>query len=79
MNIYEVSISSLCPINGRPVDLHIRLETQNVVMVETLLSFLEDIKNNLHEELADKLYKKFGGKQVVKGFHHGVWITTERG
>ena len=79
MNIYEVSISTVCPVNGQPVDLYITIKTKNVVMVETLLLFLEDSKNNLHEDLADRLYKKFGGKQVVKGFHHGVWITTERG
>lgn len=79
MNTYELMATTICPVNNAIIEISIEIKSCHTIIVENLLNFLQENKNILHEELADKLQTKFGGKQIIKAFHHGVWITTERG
>jgi hypothetical protein len=42
------------------------------------MEFLDKIDNQYHENIADLLLEKFGGKQQLVACHHGVVIKTER-
>ena len=79
MNKYETITTTTCPTNGSIVEIHIVIVSCHAIMVEDLQEFLKENLTSYHEVLADKLHKRFGGKQILTGFHHGVWITTERG
>jgi len=48
-------------------------------MVEEIVAQCASIGSKFHEEIADHLYRVFGGSQVIKALHHGVWIETQRG
>lgn len=79
MNKYETTTTTTCFTNGSIVEIYVVIVCSHVIMVEDLQEFLKENLANYHEVLADKLHSRFGGKQILKGFHHGVWITTERG
>ena len=78
INIYKTIFIQNCPTNDLPVNYNLEIQTFKTVMVEELLNFLQQEKNCYHEDLADKLIRKFGGNQKMTAFHHGVEITTER-
>lgn len=78
MNKYQTKFVIECITNQKPIMYRLTIVTHETIIVEELLKFIKKLKTNYHEKIADELFKKFGGKQVVKGFHHGVWITTER-
>ena len=77
MNIYTYSFTSKCPNNGVAISYNLEILSNNVIMVEDIVEACR-VDSTYHEELADKLYLKFGGKQTIRAFHHGVWIETRR-
>jgi hypothetical protein len=60
------------------IKYELEIQTTSVIFVESILDFLDKIDNQYHENLADLLLEKFGGKQQLVAFHHGVVIKTER-
>ena len=78
MNQYKVFFQKPCHVNNLAIDYTLKIKTKNVVLVEDLLKFIEHLSSDYHEIYADKFAHKFGGKQVLKGFHHGVYISTKR-
>lgn len=80
INIYEHQFISTCPENGKPIIYSLRIETTGrMIHVEHIVTATAMIKSGYHETIADELYRRFAGKQVLKAHHYGVDITTERG
>ena len=79
MNRYQLSFSARCPVNGRAVRYDVTVETPSgrTIMVEDLQAACA-VEETLHEPLADALFVRFGGRQVITALHHGVRITTVR-
>ena len=67
-------------MNGVKVTYELTVSTASkVIKVESLLQFVESLTEGFHEDFADSLWAEFGGYQVMRARHHGVWITTTRG
>lgn len=78
MNRYRHTFTVSCPNNGAMIRYHLAIETPAQIMVEKIVAAC-GVAEAYHEDLADKLYAKFGGRQVMRAYHHGVWVETERG
>jgi hypothetical protein len=78
MNIYTHRFVAMCASNKRRVQYTLRIEAQEMVMVEDLQAFLEGLKEGYHEAFADALFARFGGVQTLDAHHHGTDIRTER-
>lgn len=78
MNIYTTKFVLTCIVNQKPVEHFLTISTQEVIVVEDLISFIKSLEPAFHEIIADKLAEKFGGKQTLIANHHGVTISTER-
>jgi hypothetical protein len=78
LNTYQTKFVLKCIVNQKPVEHSLTISTQEVIVVEDLLSFIKNLEPAFHEIIADKLAEQFGGKQVLVANHHGVIISTER-
>lgn len=82
MNTYCHRFSVDCPNNGQHIDYALRIRSQHVIMAEEIVAACvsaKDIEKPYHENIADMLHAKFGGRQRLVAFHHGVKIKTRRG
>lgn len=82
MNIYRHTFTGPCPNNGMAVTYRLEIRTTWVIMVEDIVQACIDAQTAerpYHETIADNLYVKFGGEQIMVGFHHGCEIETRRG
>lgn len=80
MNVYEKQFVSVCPNNSQSIIYQLRVETDDkTVMVEHINTACALFSRNYHEDIANSLFNRFGGRQVLKAHHHGVDITTVRG
>jgi hypothetical protein len=78
MNRYTYDFVVECPNNGIKVSYQLMVETYGKIFVEDIIAACA-VEKAFHEDLADLLHKRFGGKQVIQAYHHGVWIETRRG
>lgn len=78
MNIYTTEFFCKCPTNFVRIKYELEIQTTDVIFVESIMEFLDKIDNQYHENIADLLLEKFGGKQQLFACHHGVFIKTER-
>ena len=78
MNIYTTEFFCKCPTNNVRIKYELEIQTTDVIFVESILEFIDKIDNQYHENIADLLLEKFGGKQQLLACHHGVFIKTER-
>lgn len=78
MNIYTASFTSRCPVNSAVIVYTLRIETVEQLMVEAIQDHLKSVPTAFHEDIADAMLKKFGGRQVITAMHHGVHIETRR-
>lgn len=79
MNIYRYQFVSQCPANDLHIIFHLEIHTNKMVMVDEIKDFTRTLAKQYHEPIADALYEKFGGYQVLVAKHHGVEIETRRG
>jgi len=81
VNNYKIEFFCLCPKNGIRIkyELVITVCSNTVIQVEDLLQEVSNFKSFYHEDLANVLYAKFGGKQTLTADHHGVTLQTTRG
>lgn len=81
MNQYAIEFFINCPKNGIRIKYMLMISTPGprVIMVEDITAFVDTLKSEYHEAMADKFYSRFGGIQIMRGHHHGVDITTTRG
>lgn len=79
LNRYTRQFEAVCPNNGVLIVYRLMIETEAVIMVEDIVSTTDAIGKGFHESIADQLYSRFGGRQVLTAHHHGVDILTRRG
>lgn len=77
MNAYTVEFFACCPNNGIRIKYRLRIETAEVIPVEQIAAAV-DAEDGFHEEIADRMFARFGGRQVMTADHHGVQIETTR-
>lgn len=78
MNRYRHRFTALCPNNGKTIRYRLALWTEETIMVEDIIDTCK-VESAYHEDLAQTLFLRFGGRQVLRAFHHGVEIKTVRG
>lgn len=78
MNVYRYEFVVACPNNDVRVRYTLRIEKADKIMVEEIVAACT-LDSAYHEDLADKLHARFGGRQTLVAYHHGVWIETVRG
>lgn len=79
MNQYHRKFIANCPNNGEPIIFDLTIKTTKMIFVEHIVTATSLIKQGFHEQIADDLYNRFGGYQVLTAHHHGVDIETIRG
>lgn len=81
-NFYRTVFTANCPNNHQTVSYSLEIESDHVIMAEQILQETEastKLPRPYHENMADYLFTELGGRQIIKAFHHGVWIETRRG
>jgi hypothetical protein len=79
MNIYTHEFSVACPNNGDQIAYTLYIATVGrMIFAEHIIAATEMIKEGLHEKIADELFERFGGIQVLTA-NHGLGILTIRG
>jgi len=79
MNIYRYQFTAACPNNSRQIVYQLCIQSKDMIHVEHIVSFAAQYPKVFHEDLADALHEKFGGRQTMVAHHHGVDIETVRG
>lgn len=79
MNTYRFNFIAVCPTNGESIHYSFQLHTHSKVMVEEIKKACLEGGAEFHEDIADRLYQRFGGHQTIIAKHHGVEIETQRG
>lgn len=77
MNIYTQRFRAKCPETERSVDYVLTVESSRMIMVEELQTTVEEA-SGYHEQIADRLFKLFGGRQRLVAHHHGTDVETIR-
>lgn len=78
MNAYTTDFFAICPNNGIRIRYRLRIETESVIPVETIVAVVGGLSEGFHEPFADLLHATFGGMQTLVADHHGVTIETTR-
>lgn len=79
MNRYRHRFMVGCPVNGIAIRYRLTVWTEDKIMVEDIVKACKAQAVGFHEEIADRLHHRFGGRQVLRAHHHGVDIRTIRG
>ena len=81
MNTYTLKFFARCPTNNVRIEYLWKLELPlggDPLWAEDLIETVDLIDRAMHEEIADTLFREFGGKQTLTADHHGVCIETVR-
>jgi hypothetical protein len=78
MNKYTTKFNSICPVNNKQITYQLEIKHTEKILVEEILEAVSKFLIGYHENIADELFKKFGGEQTLIANHHGVVIQTER-
>lgn len=78
MNKYTQRFSALCAANDNPVDYVLTIETHRTIMVEDIQAKVATFTRGYHEDFANELAAKFGGRQTLSAHHHGTDVETSR-
>lgn len=78
MNIYTFGFVTECIKNDDLIQYTLEIRTSNVIIAEDLMEFAVPDKA-LHEDLADRFFERFGGRQKMVATHGAVMIETRRG
>ena len=79
MNIYQYVFTSVCPSDGDTIIYRLEICTNRTIMAEHIKTATALHKSGYQEQIADDLYRQFGGVQIMHGVHQGVEIFTLRG
>jgi hypothetical protein len=77
-NIYEAKFVAQCPSDGEQIEYTARIAAQKLIRVEDINAFARKLVSGYHEDIADKLFGRFGGMQCISAAHQGVKILTMR-
>lgn len=79
MNIYEIEFVSRCPNDGTDVTYYLEIISNQMIMLEDINELIVGkFKVGFHEQIADELFAKFGGKQSIMAKHKLGRIHTIR-
>lgn len=78
MNVYRFRFHAVCPIDAAPIEYDAEISTYEVLSAEDLDAWAENVKSGFHEDFADDLHLKFGGRQRMSAKHGRVRIETVR-
>jgi hypothetical protein len=78
MNKYITKFIALCPVNDKPINYRLEIKHTDKILVEEISEELNKFTSAFHEDIADELFSRFGGKQTLTANHHGVVIQTKR-
>jgi hypothetical protein len=79
MNKYTRVFVASCPNNGEAIIYTLTIEVVGrMIPVEHIVTATALIKRGYHEAIADDLFQRFGGHQILRAHHHGVDIETVR-
>jgi hypothetical protein len=78
-NVYRHQFVSHCPNNDQAIIYQLVIETDKVIYAEHITTATALHKRAFHEAIADDLFDRFGGRQILSAHHHGVDIETRRG
>ena len=79
VNTYAVRFIASCPNNDVPVVYALSITTDGrVISVEQIVEETQRIHRGYHEDIADQLLERLGGRQTLVAQHHGVEIQTIR-
>jgi hypothetical protein len=78
MNKYKTKFTSVCPVNHKKITYELEIRHTDKILVEDILETISKLLIGYHENIADELFKKFGGEQTLIANHHGVFSETER-
>ncbi len=80
MNTYTRQFIATCPNNGASILYTLQIETSvRMIPVEQIVAVTDALTTGYHEEIANQLAHRFGGRQTLRADHHGVHIETVRG
>ena len=79
MNKYKIKFQAACPVNGDVIEYSLEISRDQMIKVESLLEVVNEFTFGFHEDFANLLHQKFGGRQLMTAFHGGVIVETERG
>jgi hypothetical protein len=77
LNIYRHSFRAFCPTNKLSVDYLLTIESSRMIMIEKIQAAVVNL-TGYHEEIADHLWARFGGRQNLVAHHHGTDVETIR-
>lgn len=78
MNAYSIKFFANCPNNGIRIEYHLRIESETTIRVENIITEVERVEDQFHEEIATQLAQALPGKHTLTAAHHGVLIETTR-
>lgn len=78
MNIYRHTFTARCPNNDATISYALEIRSRRTLMVEAIVEVCQfDI--GFHEDIAETLHSRLGGRQRLTAHHHGVDIETRHG
>lgn len=78
MNRYDHQFFAICPTDNASIEYSLTIKTDRVIMVEDIMAACQARPTIYHEDLADTLFAKLGGRQKLRAMHQGIHITTTR-
>jgi hypothetical protein len=79
LNIYRYTFTATCPVDGAAIEYRIHIEADSPIKAEQIVAECTFNQSEFHEGIADLLFEKLGGRQVLTATHTGVEIETRRG
>lgn len=78
LNIYRYTFMATCPVDKASIEYRLQIETGSVIKAESIVAECTFNQPEFHESIADWLFEKLGGRQVLTATHTGVEIETRR-
>ena len=78
INEYSITFESVCPADGERIKYAATIVTDVMIRAEDIVMFVNGLSESFHEQIADAMWSRFGGLQVISAVHQGVNITTRR-
>lgn len=78
LNVYRYTFTARCPIDGASIEYRLQIEAVTPIKAEQIVAECTFNQPEFHEGIADLLFEKIGGRQVLMATHTGVEIETRR-
>lgn len=79
VNVYRRQFVSVCPADSDAIVYSLEIRSATMLRVEHINLALALEEKSFHEEIANRLFDRFGGEQRITAVHQGVEIETRRG